>query len=140
MVSSVLCRTCKSNYLASHAALDLDFFALDDFSAINFEPVAELKAEKDDFKEKTYLRNRQALQQALIGAANIDVDLQKELQIFFWSVDSNEDARLSFDEFRKVVQVDHIDMEDPHVLALVSSLFKVSQTFLFANNILLIHW
>ena len=138
IVTSVLCQTCESNYFGSHTALDLDFFALDDFSTINFEPVAELKVEKDNFKEKTYLRNRQALQQALIGAANIDIDLQKELQTFFWSVDSNEDARLCFNEFRKVVEVDHIDMDDPHVLGLVSSLFKVSKTFHFTHKILLI--
>jgi hypothetical protein len=112
---------------------------MDDFSTIDFEPVAELKAEKDDFKEKTYLRNRRSLQQTLIGAANIDIDLQKELQMFFWSVDSNEDARLSFTEFRKVVEVDHIDMDDPHVLGLVSSLFKVLQRFIPHKNILLNH-
>ena len=109
----------------SHAALDLDFFSIDDFTTINFEPLAELKVEKESLKEKSYLRNRQALQQALISAANVDSDLEDDLRKFFWSGDANQDSRLNLAEFRKIIQVDHIDMEEAHVQALVFSLFQV---------------
>jgi hypothetical protein len=112
-------------FFTSHAALDLDFFSIDDFTAINFEPLAELKIEKGNMKEKAYLRNRQGLQQALISVANIDSDLQDDLHKFFWSGDLNEDAGLNLAEFRKVIAVEHIDTDEPHVQALVASLFKV---------------
>ncbi len=115
------------NIFSSHAALDLDFFSIDDFTAINFEPLAELKIEKESIKSKTHFRNRQALQQALINEANIDADLLNDLHKFFWSGDSNEDSRLSLAEFKKLIDVDHIDLDETHVHALVSSLFKVSE-------------
>jgi hypothetical protein len=113
---------------ASHAALDLDFFSIDDFTSINFEPLAELKVEKESLKEKSYLRNRQALQQALVSAANVDSDLEDDLRKFFWSGDANQDSRLNLAEFRKIIQVDRIDMEEAHVQALVSSLFQVHKS------------
>ncbi len=111
-------------YFLSHAALDLDFFSIDDFTCINFEPLAELKEEKDSLKEKTYLRNRQALQQALTSAANLDADMEDDLRKMFWSGDANKDSRLNLSEFRKIIEVDHIDMDETNVQALVSSLFK----------------
>ena len=81
--------------------------------------------EKESLKEKSYLRNRQALQQALISAANVDSDCEDDLRKFFWSGDANQDSRLNLAEFRKIIQVDHIDMEEAHVQALVFSLFQV---------------
>ena len=123
------------NAFFSHAALDLDFFSIDDFTAINFEPLAELKIQKDSMKSKTYFRNRQALQQALINEANIDADLLEDLHKFFWSGDSNEDSRLTLAEFKKLIDVDHIDMDETHVHALVSSLFKVSDWEIPACNL-----
>ncbi len=81
--------------------------------------------EKESLKEKSYLRNRQALQQALVSAAHVDSDLEDDLRKFFWSGDANQDSRLSLEEFRKIIQVDHIDMEEAHVQALVFSLFQV---------------
>jgi hypothetical protein len=121
---AILC--CLVIHLFSHAALDLEFFSIDDFTAINFEPLAELKIQKDSMKSKTHFRNRQALQQALINEANIDADLLEDLHKFFWSGDSNEDSRLTLAEFKKLIDVNHIDMDETHVHALVSSLFKVS--------------
>ena len=52
-------------------------------------------------------------------------DLLDDLHKFFWSGDLNEDAGLSLAEFRKVIAVEHIDTDEPHVQALVASLFKV---------------
>ncbi len=112
------------NFL-SYAALDLDFFSIDDFTSINFEPLAELKVENESLKEKTYFRNRQALQQALTSAANLDADMEDDLHKLFWSGDANKDSRLNLSEFRKIISVDHIDMEETHVQALVASLFQV---------------
>ena len=113
------------NIFASHAALDLDFFSIDDFTTINFEPLAELKVEKSSLKEKTHLRNRQALQQALSSAASLDTDMEDDLRKLFWSGDANKDSRLTLAEFKKIIEVDHIDMDEQHVQSLVSSLFKV---------------
>ena len=96
------------NILASHAALDLDFFSIDDFTTINFEPLAELKVEKSSLKEKTHLRNRQALQQALSSAANIDADMEDDLHKLFWSGDANKDSRLTLAEFKKIIEA-HLD-------------------------------
>jgi hypothetical protein len=123
-----------SNIFLSHAALDLDFFSIDDFTAINFEPLAELKLEKGNMKEKAYIRNRQGLQQALISAANIDSDLHDDLRKFFWSADMNEDARLTLLEFKKMIAVDRIDTDEPIVQALVASLFKVFKFQHFARK------
>ena len=45
----------------------------------------------------------------------------------FYKDFSNEDSRLSLAEFKKLIDVDHIDLDETHVHALVSSLFKVSE-------------
>ena len=122
--------------VASHAALDLDYFSIDDFTAINFEPLAELKVEKNNMKQTVYKRNRHALQQTLISEANIDADMHDDLHKFFWSGDKNEDARLNLSEFRDLIAVDHIDMHEAQVTALVSSLFEVMKKISMPLNAL----